>query len=96
MQERYSLISSCVDVGGKYKDFIDNQYYEYIRGFKNILLDNISYPALFGKTTLRKTDEVEKYLDKILAALENKIKEIETFLSCKKTKDDIDNEKLLT
>lgn len=80
----------------EYKDFIDNQYYEYIRGFKNILLDNISYPALFGKTTLRNTDEVEKYLDKILAALENKIKEIETFLSCKKTKDDIDNEKLLT
>ena len=23
LQERYSLISSCVDVGGKYKDFID-------------------------------------------------------------------------
>ena len=80
----------------EYKDFIDNQYYEYIRGFKNILLDNINYPALFGKTTLRKTDEVEKYLDKILTALENKIKEIETFLSYKKTKDDIDNEKLLT
>ena len=23
LQERYSLISSCVDVGGKYKDFIN-------------------------------------------------------------------------
>ena len=23
LQERYNLISSCVDVGGKYKDFIN-------------------------------------------------------------------------
>ncbi len=73
----------------EYKDFIEVKLYEYIIEFKNMLFDNIQYPALFGKTTLNKVDVINKYLFELIERFNDKIKELRDFLDTEK--DDIDN-----
>lgn len=66
------------------REFIEYKFYDYIAEFKNMLFDNIRYPALFGKTTLSKAALIEKYLSEIIKLIGDKIEELEDFLSPEK------------
>lgn len=64
-----------------YKDYIDEKLYENIIIFKKEFFENIQYPALFGKTTLRDKDCVEKYLEDLITRIDDKVEELEEYLS---------------
>ena len=69
------FIDLCED-----KDFIETKFYDYILEFKEIFFKNIQYPALFGKTSLNKSDIITSYLTNIIDSMNDKIKEIKEFL----------------
>lgn len=64
----------------EYKEIIDEKFYGLIRDFKDLFIQNLRYPALFGKTTLSKECQVKKHLDEILFLLRDKLEEIENYL----------------
>ena len=69
------FIDLCED-----KDFIETKFYDYILEFKEMFYKNIQYPALFGKTSLNKSDIITSYLTNIIDSMNDKIKEIKEFL----------------
>lgn len=66
------------------KDFIDEYLCNQIIDFKNNFYEKIQYPALFGKTTLKKQDEIEKHLDIVMQEIKDRIEELEAYLCIEK------------
>lgn len=59
--------------------YIDIKVFDEIQEYKNNFLDNIKYPALFGRTTLKKPKEILAATENILTELKNKVLEIKDY-----------------
>lgn len=68
----------------EHKELIEIRYYEFIKDFKNLFFANILYPALFGKTTLKRDCEIKQFLDDLVTHFDEKITEMENYLNLEK------------
>ncbi len=80
LKAKYAISDLFIDLCDC-KDVIDEGYYEIIRDFKNLFMENLHYPALFGKTTLNREIEIKNFLDRLLELIEEKIEEMQTYLT---------------
>ena len=63
-----------------YKDVIDENIYTKLRSFSTLLNDNVKYPPLFGKVSLKNPDLVKSELNSVLEDLSSKVYELESYL----------------
>ncbi len=61
-------------------DIIDHDDYIDIINFKDLFIKNISYPALFGRLSLKNPNLVKAEITKINTELQNKIEELSEYL----------------
>ena len=61
-------------------NIIDLTDYNEIKNFKNLFMDNLKYPALFGKITLSNSALIKAELTKIINKLNTKINEFDKYL----------------
>ena len=59
--------------------YIDAGIFSSIQKYKNKFLDNIKYPALFGRTKLKNAKEMLIETESILSAIKNKILEMKDY-----------------
>ena len=63
-----------------YRELIESKIYKNISEFQKYFYKNIDYPALFGKTTLNKPEEVLEKLDFTIKSLYAKTSELADYL----------------
>lgn len=85
IQKAKSLTAELFIDLSEYKEFIELKIYKGISDFQKSFFENIDYPALFGKTTLNKADEVMDKLNVILASIKSKTAELSDYLEEYKT-----------
>lgn len=68
-----------IDIADLY-NIIDLTDYNEIKNFKNLFMDNLKYPALFGKITLSNSALIKAELTKIINKLNTKINEFDKYL----------------
>ncbi len=71
----YELFTDLCDLN----QTIDIDNYHDIKQFKEIFMENIKYPALFGKVSLKDEKAVGEPLNNLVSDLSNKIKELEGY-----------------
>ena len=59
--------------------YIDKNEYLRIKEFKNIFLENVKYPALFGRVSLKSPKYVKENLENITTMLLNKLTEFKNY-----------------
>lgn len=62
------------------KDIMDASDYLAIKNFKELFMQNIRYPALFGRITLKNEKLIKTELARILALFKSKVAELEEYL----------------
>lgn len=62
------------------QNIIDNKDFESIKLFKDLFIENIQYPALFGKTNLNNDNLVKAELQQIINNFNSKINEFNKYL----------------
>lgn len=72
------------------KDYIDENFCKKITYFKDEFYNNIQYPALFGKTTLKNKLIMEHALNNLICEVNKRIEELENYL-CAESIVHIDN-----
>jgi len=68
----------------EYKEFLDTKFCMNISEFKNNFMENIQYPALFGKTMLKNNNLITKQLELLLEQLTEKTDELSGYLNLEK------------
>lgn len=63
-----------------YVNIIDEKDLNLLREFKNLLLENIVHPALFGRTRLKNADKILSTLDKLIKQFKEKEDEFSHYL----------------
>lgn len=80
------IIKAKVRIGELFIDLcetgkiIDCSFYNNIKEFKNIFYENINYPGLFGKISLKNERLINAELERIIINIKNKIEELENYL----------------
>lgn len=80
------IIKAKVRIGELFIDLcetgkiIDCYFYNNIKEFKNIFYENINYPGLFGKISLKNERLINAELERIIINIKNKIEELENYL----------------
>lgn len=67
-----------------YKEYIDSKLCAQVKDFQKVFLENIQYPALFGKTMLKNYNLVTKQLELLTDELSEKIDELSNYLYLEK------------
>ncbi|MBE7709831.1 MAG: hypothetical protein E7Z93_05215 [Cyanobacteria bacterium SIG32] len=62
------------------KDIIDKKIFNSIKEFHATFSDNIKYPALFGKISIKHDEEVQKQLKELILLILEKVYELEAYL----------------
>lgn len=84
--ESSKIIKAKIRIGELFIDLceigkiIDCSFYKDIKAFKDMFFDNINYPGLFGRTSIKNEKLIYTELERIIQKIKNKIREQESYL----------------
>lgn len=80
VKTKHALSELFVDLC-EYKELIDNEIYVNIKSFYELYKENIKYPPLFGKVSLKEETRVKESLKAICEKVSEKIYELEYYIN---------------
>lgn len=81
IQKSKTILSELFMYICDYTDIIDDKDFRLLKKFKEIFLENLEYPALFGKTTLKNSQLIKAMTEQIIIKFSEKIEEYKTYLN---------------